>query len=63
MPLPFTLNISQLSLDHVNVDCENSLFLVFDNEDGYIDKIDENKYLVFAFTDKNKEIFKKYTGL
>ena len=31
---------------------ENSLYLVFNNVDAYIEK---NKYLIFASTDKNKE--------
>ena len=44
------------SLDNVNIDCENSLYLVFNNVDGYIEINNEEKYLVFASTDKNKEI-------
>ena len=55
--------IKMKSLDHVNIDCENSLYLVFNNVDGYIENINENKYLVFASTDKNKEILEKYTKL
>ena len=44
------------SLDNVNIDCENSLYLVFNNVDGYIEINNEEKYLVFASTDKKKEI-------
>ena len=33
----------------------NSLYLVFNNLDAYIEEINENKYLIFASTDKNKE--------
>ena len=55
--------IKMKSLDHVNIDCENSLYLVFNNVDGYIENVNENKYLVFASTDKNKEILEKYTKL
>ena len=31
--------------------------------DGYIEEINGNKYLVFAFTDKNKEALTKCTEL
>ena len=31
--------------------------------DGYIEKSNGNKYLVFAFTDKNKEVLEKYADL
>ena len=52
------------SLDHVNIDCENSLYLLFNNVDGYIiEKNNEDKYLIFASADKNKEILEKYTKL
>ena len=32
-----TLNLSQWSLDHVNIDSENPLYLTFNNVDGYIE--------------------------
>ena len=47
------------SFDHVNIDSENPLYLIFDNEDGYIEKSNEDKYLMFASTDKNKEVLTK----
>ena len=51
-------------LDHVNIDRKNYLYLAFNNVDGYIIKeSDENKYLIFAFTDKNEEVLEKYTKL
>ena len=31
--------------------------------DGHIEERNENKYLTFAFTDKNKELLKKYAEL
>ena len=56
--------VTMKSFDHVNIDCENSLYLVFNNVDGYIiEENNENKYLIFAFTDKNKEVLKKYAKL
>ena len=36
-------------------DSVNSLYLVLNNVDAYIEKNMEDKYLTFAFTDKNKE--------
>ena len=55
--------ITMKSLDHVNIDSANSIYLVFNNVDGYIEESNGNKYLIFASTDKNKEIWKKYTEL
>ena len=43
------------SLDHVNIDSENSLCLIFDNIDGYIEESSESKYLFFASTDKTNK--------
>ena len=53
--------ITMKSLDHVYINCENSLYLVFNNVRGYIiQESDEDKYLIFASTDKNKGVFEKY---
>ena len=41
------------SLDHVNIDCDNSLYLIFNNVDGYIEESNGDKYLVCASTGKN----------
>ena len=47
-----------------NLNSENSLCLVFNNVDGYIfEESNENKYLIFASTDKNKEVLEKYKEL
>ena len=52
------------SFGHVNIDCENSLYLLFNNVDGYIiEENNEDKYLIFAFKNKNKEVLNKYTKL
>ena len=40
-------------LDHVNIDSENPLYLIFNNVEGYIEETNGNKYLIFASTDKN----------
>ena len=46
----------------------NSLYLVFNNVDAYIEcnsteEKKENKYLIFASTDKNREALENYTEL
>ena len=46
-------------LGHANTDSENSLCLIFNNVDGYIEESNEDKYLAFASTDKNKEVLEK----
>ena len=51
------------SLDHVNIDSENSLYFIFNNGDGYIEYSNGDKYLVFVSRDKSKEVLKKYTEL
>ena len=50
-------------LEHVNIDSAKSLSLVFNNVDGYIEGDNGNKYLVFASTDKNEKVLKKYKKL
>ena len=34
-----------------------------DNASGYIEEINEDKYLVFDVTDKNKELLKRYDNV
>ena len=46
-----------------NLDSKNSIYLVFNNVDAHIEKNNEDKYLVFALTDKNKEALENYTEL
>ena len=41
----------------------NSLYLMIQKAIGHIEEKNENKYLVFDSTDKNKEVLKKYTEL
>ena len=41
----------------------NSLCLIFNNVDGYIEESYENNYLIFASTDKNKEALENCTEL
>ena len=56
------------SLDNENIVSPNSLYLIFNNVDVYIEcnsneESNSNKYLIFASTDKNKQVLKKYTDL
>ena len=42
------------------VNCVNSLYLRIDNASGYIEEINEDKYLVFDVRDENKKLLKIY---
>ena len=55
--------ITMKSLDHVNIDSANSLYLVLNNVDGYIEESNGDKYLIFASTEKKKGALKKYIEL
>ena len=44
-----------------NLNSLNTLFLVFNNLDEYIEKSGENRYLIFASTEKNRIMLKNYT--
>ena len=46
--------------DYYDVNSVNPLYLRIDNASGYIEKINEDKYLVFDVRDKNKELLKRY---
>ena len=55
--------ITMKDLDYVYIHSVNSFYLIFDKVDGYIEKSNGNKYLVFASADENKEILTKCTEL
>ena len=46
-----------------SLDSANPFYLVFINVDAYIEENNENKYFIFAFTDKNKDVLENYTEL
>ena len=57
-------NIGYITIKKIG-DCENifsvnHLYLCITHASGYIEEINENKYLIFDFIDENKELFKKY---
>ena len=41
----------------------NPLYLDITHTNGYIEEINENKYLIFDSTDENKELLKKYNDV
>ena len=45
--------------DCENIYCVNPLYLRITHANGYIEEINENKYLVFDSIDENKELLKK----
>ena len=49
--------------DYGNIHSVNTLYLIINEVDGYIEENNGNKYLIFASADKNKEILTKYTEL
>ena len=49
--------------DYVKISSVNPLYLIIGEGDGYIEEKNGAKYLIFAFTDKNKEALTKYLEL
>ena len=49
--------------DYESIHCVNSLCFIVRKVDGYTEESNGYKYLIFASTDKNEEVFKKYTEL
>ena len=46
-----------------NIYCVNPLYLRITHANGYIEEINENKYLIFDSIDENKELLKKYNDV
>ena len=42
-------------LNHVNIDSENTLYLKFNNVDGYIEESNGNKYLILVTQTRTKK--------
>ena len=49
--------------DCENINCVNSSYLMIGEVDGCIEENNENKYLTFASTNKNKKVLEKYARL
>ena len=57
------IDIDYIDYITVKIKSVNPLHLIISKVDGYLEKKNGNKYLVFDFKDKNKEVLKKYTEL
>ena len=60
-------NIGYITIKKIG-DCENiysvnPLYLRITHANGYIEEINENKYLIFDSIDENKELLKKYNDV
>ena len=60
-------NIGYIAIKKID-DCENiyrvnPLYLLVSYASGYIEEKGVNKYLIFDFTDENKELLKKYNNV
>ena len=60
-------NIGYITIKKID-DCENiysvnPLYLHITHASGYIEEINENKYLIFDSIDENKELLKKYNDV
>ena len=55
--------ITMKDSDYVKINSVNPLYLIIDEVDGHFEEKNGNKYLILDFTDKNKEVLKKYTQL
>ena len=57
-------NIGYVTIKKIGHGCDvnsvNPLYLLIDNASGYIEKINEDKYLVFDVRDENQELLKRY---
>ena len=49
--------------DYENINSVNPLYLIIGDVDEYFEENNENRYLTFVSTDKNKKVLKKYTKL
>ena len=49
--------------EFIKINSVNHVYLIIKEVDGYIKKVNGNKYLTLVFTDKNKKVLTKYTEL
>ena len=55
--------ITMKDLDYIKINSVNPLYFIINKADGCIEEKNGNKYLIFASTDKNKEVLSKNTEL
>ena len=49
--------------EYVNINSINTLYLIFNEVDEYVEEVNGSKYLTLVSTDKIKELLTKYTEL
>ena len=55
--------ITMKDSDYIKINSINSLYLIINEVDGYLEEMNGYKYLTLVCTDKNKEVLTKYTEL
>ena len=63
MDIYFIGYIIMKNLDYVNIHRVNPLYFTIGEVDGYIEENNRRRHLIFASTDKNKEVLTKDTEL
>ena len=53
-------NLDIYNIGYVAINSVNPLYLHINNANGYIEEINEDKYLVFDVTYENKKLLKRY---
>ena len=60
-------NIGYIAINKIddcgNINSVNTLYFSINHANGYIEEINGNKYLIFDFTDGNKELLKRYNDV
>ena len=47
--------------DDVSINSVNLFYFIINEVDGYLEERNRNKFLIFACTDKNREVLTKHT--
>ena len=55
--------ITMKDSDYVKIKSVNPLYFIINKVDGHFEEKNGNKYSILEFTDKNKEVLRKYTQL
>ena len=55
--------ITMKDSDYIKINSINSLYLIINEVDGYLEEMNGYKYWTLVSTDKNKEVLTKYTEL
>ena len=55
--------ITMKDSDYIKINSINSLYLIINEVDGYLEDMNGYKYLTLVSTERNKEVLTKYTEL